>query len=81
VSTTYKAEIEAECLKRVLLPVLSAEHTFNCEDAVGIRRNVVAVLRSWASDLQEQWSLAGLIEHTGCALCVVALCLEHLVIW
>ena len=67
----YKAEIESECLAKVLLPVLCTDHVFSCVDNTGALRDVVAVLHSWASDFEEQMSLASLIGHTGCGLCCV----------
>ena len=60
-----------DCGAVVLLPVLSAEHVFNCIDNTGAPRDVVAVLHSWASDFEEQMALASHIGHTGCALCIV----------
>ena len=65
----YKAEIEAECLERVLFPVCDAGHVIRCTDKRGVERDVLAFALSWIADFMEQLALAGLIGHTGCALC------------
>jgi hypothetical protein len=67
----YKAEIDAACLKRVLMPVFAAGHTMRCIDKAGTTRHVVAMLHSWCADFMEQLALAGLIGHTGCTKCDV----------
>ena len=67
----YKAEIDAACLERVLMPVFSVGHTIRCVDNTGTTRHVVAMLHSWCADFVEQLSLAGLIGQTGCTKCDV----------
>ena len=67
----YKAEIEAACFDYVLDVLDTRMKGFRCFDASGVERNVVCVLHSWLADFVEQLVLAGLIGHTGCALCDV----------
>jgi hypothetical protein len=68
----FKAEIEAESLRRVLFPTMSAEQGgFSCLDDTGTRRFVIPAAHSWACDYQEVLALAALIDRTGCSQCCV----------